>query len=45
MLGGIVPDGDASELKAAGVSRVYTPKDYSMAAIMDDLLTLIESTS
>jgi ethylmalonyl-CoA mutase len=45
VLGGIVPDDDASELKAAGVSRVYTPKDYSMTAIMDDLLTLIESTA
>jgi (2R)-ethylmalonyl-CoA mutase len=45
VLGGIVPDGDASELKAVGVSRVYTPKDYSMAAIMDDLLALIESTN
>jgi (2R)-ethylmalonyl-CoA mutase len=45
VLGGIVPDEDARALKAAGVSRVYTPKDYSMAAIMDDLLTLIESTS
>jgi (2R)-ethylmalonyl-CoA mutase len=45
VLGGIVPDDDATALKAAGVSRVYTPKDYSMAAIMDDLLTLIESTS
>ena len=45
VLGGIVPDEDARELMAAGVSQVYTPKDYSMAAIMDDLLTLIESTS
>jgi (2R)-ethylmalonyl-CoA mutase len=45
VLGGIVPDEDARALEAAGVSRVYTPKDYSMAAIMDDLLTLIESTS
>ncbi|HEY1762076.1 MAG TPA: protein meaA [Acidimicrobiales bacterium] len=45
VLGGIVPDEDARALEAAGVSRVYTPKDYSMAAIMDDLLTLIESAS
>jgi (2R)-ethylmalonyl-CoA mutase len=45
VLGGIVPDEDARALKMAGVSRVYTPKDYSMAAIMDDLLTLIESAS
>jgi (2R)-ethylmalonyl-CoA mutase len=45
VLGGIVPDEDARALKTAGVSRVYTPKDYSMAAIMDDLLALIESAS
>jgi (2R)-ethylmalonyl-CoA mutase len=45
VLGGIVPDMDARALKTAGVSRVYTPKDYSMAAIMDDLLALIESAS
>ncbi len=45
VLGGIVPDEDARALKAAGVARVYTPKDYSMAAIMDDLLTLIESAN
>jgi (2R)-ethylmalonyl-CoA mutase len=45
VLGGIVPDEDARTLKTAGVSRVYTPKDYSMAAIMDDLLALIESAS
>jgi (2R)-ethylmalonyl-CoA mutase len=45
VLGGIVPDDDARALMSAGVSRVYTPKDYSMAAIMDDLLTLIESAS
>jgi (2R)-ethylmalonyl-CoA mutase len=45
VLGGIVPDDDARALKAAGVARVYTPKDYSMAAIMDDLLTLIESAN
>jgi (2R)-ethylmalonyl-CoA mutase len=45
VLGGIVPDEDARALEAVGVARVYTPKDYSMAAIMDDLLTLIESSS
>jgi methylmalonyl-CoA mutase cobalamin-binding subunit len=40
-----VPEDDARALKEAGVSQVYTPKDYSMAAIMDDLLTLIESSN
>ena len=45
VVGGIVPDGDALALKADGVAAVYTPKDYSMATIMADLLDLIESSS
>jgi (2R)-ethylmalonyl-CoA mutase len=45
VVGGIVPEEDARELTTHGVAAVYTPKDYSLAAIMDDLLTLIESTS
>ena len=45
VVGGIVPEEDARALKALGVASVYTPKDYSLAAIMDDLLGLIESTS
>jgi (2R)-ethylmalonyl-CoA mutase len=40
-----VPDDDAIALKASGVAAVYTPKDYSMATIMADLLDLIESSS
>ncbi|MGH3732322.1 MAG: protein meaA [Acidimicrobiales bacterium] len=43
VVGGIVPDDDARELMADGVAAVYTPKDYSMAAIMADLLDLVES--
>jgi (2R)-ethylmalonyl-CoA mutase len=45
VVGGIVPDEDADVLRAAGVAAVYTPKDFSMAAIMDDLLTMVESAS
>jgi (2R)-ethylmalonyl-CoA mutase len=45
VVGGIVPDDDAQTLRDLGVTAVYTPKDYSLAAIMDDLLTLIESSS
>ena len=45
IVGGIVPDDDANVLRGLGVVAVYTPKDYSMAAIMDDLLALIESTN
>ena len=45
IVGGIVPDDDARALRDLGVVAVYTPKDYSLSAIMDDLLGLIESTS
>jgi ethylmalonyl-CoA mutase len=45
VVGGIVPEEDALTLRELGVAAVYTPKDYSLAAIMDDLLTLIETSS
>jgi (2R)-ethylmalonyl-CoA mutase len=43
VVGGIVPDADAQALRDAGVSAVYTPKDYSLGAIMSDLLDFVES--
>jgi (2R)-ethylmalonyl-CoA mutase len=45
VVGGIVPDDDAKELIGLGVTAVYTPKDFSLAAIMDDLLGIVESLS
>jgi (2R)-ethylmalonyl-CoA mutase len=42
VVGGIVPDDDARTLRTLGVAAIYTPKDYSLSAIMDDLLGLIE---
>jgi ethylmalonyl-CoA mutase len=39
-VGGIIPDEDAAALRAAGVAAIYTPKDFSLAAIMTDLLAL-----
>jgi (2R)-ethylmalonyl-CoA mutase len=44
IVGGIVPEADAITLRAAGVAAVYTPKDFSLAAIMSDLLDLVEAT-
>ena len=38
--GGIIPPADAETLKAAGVARVYTPKDYDLTAIMDQIVDL-----
>jgi len=45
IVGGIVPDADAATLLAEGVSSVYTPKDFSLSAIMSDLLALVETTT
>jgi ethylmalonyl-CoA mutase len=40
VVGGIIPDGDAALLEAAGVSRVYTPKDFKLSGIIRDLADL-----
>ncbi len=45
VVGGIVPEVDAVRLRAAGVAAVYTPKDFSLEAIMRDLLDLVESST
>ncbi|MEQ8666776.1 MAG: protein meaA [Rhodospirillales bacterium] len=42
VVGGIIPDEDARALIAAGVSRVYTPKDFDLNAIMDDIAGIAE---
>ena len=39
--GGIIPDEDARKLEEAGVSRVYTPKDYDLAKIMGELVDVV----
>ena len=43
VVGGIVPEADAQRLREAGVAAVYTPKDYSLEAIMGDLLAMVET--
>ena len=40
VVGGIIPPEDAKELLAAGVARVYTPKDYEIQDIMSDLVDI-----
>ncbi|HHC29513.1 MAG TPA: protein meaA, partial [Rhodobacterales bacterium] len=40
--GGIIPDDDAARLKALGVAKVYTPKDFELNTIMDDIVTLAD---
>ncbi|MEU7755310.1 protein meaA [Micromonospora sp. NPDC049101] len=41
VVGGIIPAGDADTLRAAGVARVFTPKDFALTGIIDDLVTVI----
>jgi (2R)-ethylmalonyl-CoA mutase len=43
VVGGIIPPEDEVELLRRGVARVYSPKDFSLAAIMDDMLALLEA--
>jgi (2R)-ethylmalonyl-CoA mutase len=42
VVGGIVPPDDASVLRRQGVAAVYTPKDYEIRRLMEDLVTFAE---
>jgi (2R)-ethylmalonyl-CoA mutase len=41
VVGGIIPDADAKALAALGVAALFTPKDYSMNAIMREIVGVI----
>ncbi len=41
VVGGIIPEEDAAALKAYGVAKVYTPKDFELNSIMFDLVALV----
>jgi (2R)-ethylmalonyl-CoA mutase len=43
--GGIIPPEDAAELEKAGVAAVYTPKDFELNRIMEDLVRIVEKKS
>jgi (2R)-ethylmalonyl-CoA mutase len=40
VVGGIIPEPDQPVLLAAGVARVYTPKDFRVSEIVADLAEL-----
>lgn len=42
VVGGIIPEDDAAHLTEIGVARVYTPKDFELNRIMDDIVTLAD---
>jgi (2R)-ethylmalonyl-CoA mutase len=41
VVGGIIPDADAVRLKALGVARVFTPKDFEMSNVLDQVIDAI----
>ena len=45
VVGGIIPAGDAEQLRAAGVARVFTPKDFALTGIIDDLVTVVREAN
>jgi ethylmalonyl-CoA mutase len=41
VVGGIIPAGDAARLRAAGVARVFTPKDFEITDVLDQVVDAI----
>jgi len=42
IVGGIIPDEDAQKLRAMGIARIYTPKDFELNRIMFDIVALAD---
>jgi (2R)-ethylmalonyl-CoA mutase len=45
VVGGIIPEGDAEQLRAAGVARVFTPRDFALTEIVDELVTVVREAN
>jgi (2R)-ethylmalonyl-CoA mutase len=45
IVGGIIPAEDEAQLKAAGVARVYTPKDFDLTRIMGDIVDVVDKSN
>jgi (2R)-ethylmalonyl-CoA mutase len=45
VVGGIIPEQDAARLEQAGVKRVYTPKDFDLTRIMDEIVDVVEDSA
>ena len=41
VVGGIIPPEDEAVLRAKGVAAVFTPKDYKLTEMMDEIVTLV----
>ncbi len=45
VVGGIIPEGDAKALRELGVAAVYTPKDFAINGIVDELVTVVREAN
>jgi (2R)-ethylmalonyl-CoA mutase len=45
VVGGIIPERDVAELKRAGVSAVYTPKDFDITRVMREVVALVAAAT
>ena len=43
IVGGIIPPEDAAALRAQGVAAVFTPKDYRLTEMLDEIVTLVRT--
>jgi ethylmalonyl-CoA mutase len=43
VVGGIIPDADAEVLRARGVAQVFTPKDFELTEILDQIVELLRA--
>ena len=45
VVGGIIPEQDAAELRRAGVAAVYTPKDFDISTIVSEIVDLVGASA
>jgi (2R)-ethylmalonyl-CoA mutase len=45
VVGGIVPDADAVRLRELGVARVFTPKDFEMSRVLDEVVDAVREAN
>jgi (2R)-ethylmalonyl-CoA mutase len=45
VVGGIIPAEDGETLRKAGVARVFTPKDFALTEIVDELVTVVREAN
>jgi (2R)-ethylmalonyl-CoA mutase len=41
VVGGIIPPEDEKKLREGGIAAVFTPKNYRLTEMMDEMVTLI----